>query len=224
MSRDLYRVLQVDPGADAEVLEAAYRRLARKFHPDLNPAPDAGQRMRELNEAYGILRHPDRRAMYDAERAAPPPLEPVVVVTPPRRQPKGSRRLPRSQPPPARVTRPQIAWQGAPTFWRRLSKMQSAHRLIILGAVGALVLTALIGAYAARLFEPTDRPAVAAGGSPAVVVTRIPTAEPSATARPPAAATPAAWPPFVYIPVPILSVSEETTPAASPTAGLESRP
>ena len=47
--KDYYRVLQVDSTAEQEVIEAAYRRLAHKYHPDLNPAPDA-------------VRQPSRRA------------------------------------------------------------------------------------------------------------------------------------------------------------------
>ena len=52
---DFYKTLQVDPAADPEVIEVAYRRLARKFHPDTNPAPDATARMAALNEAYAVL-------------------------------------------------------------------------------------------------------------------------------------------------------------------------
>src|SRR5215470_14867826 len=64
-SEDLYKILQVDPEADTEVIEAAYRRLARKYHPDVNTSPDAELRMRELNSAYQVLRHADQRAAYD---------------------------------------------------------------------------------------------------------------------------------------------------------------
>src|SRR5262245_29048109 len=76
MPRDLYRVLQVDPGADADVLEAAYRRLARKYHPAVSAAPDAEARMRELDDAYATLRDPYRRAAYDRARAETDKLEP----------------------------------------------------------------------------------------------------------------------------------------------------
>ncbi|HKF77479.1 MAG TPA: J domain-containing protein [Candidatus Dormibacteraeota bacterium] len=67
-SEDLYKILQVDPQADTEVIEAAYRRLARKYHPDVNRSPDAELRMRELNAAYQVLRRPDHRAAYDGTR------------------------------------------------------------------------------------------------------------------------------------------------------------
>jgi curved DNA-binding protein CbpA len=64
---DYYAILQVDPEAEPEVIEAAYRRLARKYHPDVNPAPDASQRMVELNAAYAVLGDPEKRAAYDRE-------------------------------------------------------------------------------------------------------------------------------------------------------------
>ena len=61
---DFYRILQVDPEADPDVVEAAYKRLARKYHPDLNPEPDANQRMKDINCAYETLGDPEKRAEY----------------------------------------------------------------------------------------------------------------------------------------------------------------
>jgi curved DNA-binding protein CbpA len=60
-----YKILQVDRGAEPEVIDAAYRRLVAKYHPDRNPTPDATARLRDLNAAYAILRDPVRRAEYD---------------------------------------------------------------------------------------------------------------------------------------------------------------
>ncbi len=65
---DLYEVLQVNPRAEPEVLRAAYRVLARKYHPD--HGGDA-RRMITLNDAWVVLGDPVRRAAYDASRAAP---------------------------------------------------------------------------------------------------------------------------------------------------------
>jgi len=67
--RDLYKALQVDPEADVEVIQAAYRRLAHKFHPDLASGEDARRRMIEINAAWEVLGDPRRRAAYDRERA-----------------------------------------------------------------------------------------------------------------------------------------------------------
>ena len=64
--RDPYEVLQVRPGADAEVIRAAYRVLARKFHPDHGGDPIL---MVALNDAWDVLGDPVRRAAYDASRA-----------------------------------------------------------------------------------------------------------------------------------------------------------
>lgn len=76
--RDYYAVLQVRPDADAEVIAAAYRSLARKYHPDHTHDDTGLQRMRELNEAFATLSDPVRRREYDAYRlrrlaAAVPP-------------------------------------------------------------------------------------------------------------------------------------------------------
>ena len=68
-NKDYYKTLQVDPSADQEVIEAAYKRLARKYHPDTNKSSDATLRMQEINAAYGVLRKPDKRAQYDRERS-----------------------------------------------------------------------------------------------------------------------------------------------------------
>ena len=65
---DYYKILQVDPSADPEVITAAYRRLAVKYHPDTNSAPDALPRMQKINEAYAILSDPKQRAIYDRTR------------------------------------------------------------------------------------------------------------------------------------------------------------
>jgi curved DNA-binding protein CbpA len=67
---DPYKILQVDPEADPEVIQAAYRRLAQKYHPDLVPDAGAARRMVAINQAWEILRDPESRAALDRERAA----------------------------------------------------------------------------------------------------------------------------------------------------------
>jgi hypothetical protein len=66
---NLYEVLQVSPKASPEVVQAAYRVLARAYHPDVNTSPNAARMMRQVNAAYNVLSDPDRRARYDAQRA-----------------------------------------------------------------------------------------------------------------------------------------------------------
>jgi curved DNA-binding protein len=63
--RDYYEVLGVPRNASAEELQAAYRRLARRYHPDVNKDPGAEDRFKEVNEAYQVLSDPDTRARYD---------------------------------------------------------------------------------------------------------------------------------------------------------------
>jgi len=66
---DYYKVLQVDPHAEQEVIDAAYRRLARKYHPDVYKGPDHDKRMRDFNLAYEVLGDPGKRLAYDAMRS-----------------------------------------------------------------------------------------------------------------------------------------------------------
>ena len=64
---DPYKVLQVDPDAEREVIRAAYRTLALKYHPDVSAG--SRDRMAALNHAWGILRNASTRAAYDQARA-----------------------------------------------------------------------------------------------------------------------------------------------------------
>ena len=68
--QDHYAVLQVSPDAEPEVITAAYRSLARLYHPDRNRSPDAARRMAQINIAYDVLSDPARRAAYDQSRQA----------------------------------------------------------------------------------------------------------------------------------------------------------
>ncbi|MER7817364.1 DnaJ C-terminal domain-containing protein [Streptomyces sp. NPDC096153] len=65
MARDYYDVLGVGRGASPDEIQAAFRKLARRHHPDVNKEPEAEERFREINEAYGVLSDPDTRRRYD---------------------------------------------------------------------------------------------------------------------------------------------------------------
>ncbi|HJP71392.1 MAG TPA: DnaJ domain-containing protein [Candidatus Limnocylindria bacterium] len=67
---DPYATLGIPAGASRADAARAHRRLAKRFHPDLNPGPQAADRMRRINEAWRILSDPARRARNDAPRAA----------------------------------------------------------------------------------------------------------------------------------------------------------
>jgi curved DNA-binding protein len=78
--KDYYQIMGVARDASADNIKRAYRRLARKFHPDVSKEKDAEVRFKEVGEAYEVLRDPEKRAAYDAlgtrkpgEEFRPPP-------------------------------------------------------------------------------------------------------------------------------------------------------
>jgi curved DNA-binding protein CbpA len=109
---DPYKILQVDREAEDEVIQAAYRRLARKYHPDLAKSEDAAARMAGINAAWELIGDPVARRAFDRSRAtaAPPPVSTVhttssrgeTVSTPP--APGQGTPPPRPTPPPEVVS------------------------------------------------------------------------------------------------------------------------
>jgi curved DNA-binding protein len=65
MARDYYDVLGVQRSANSEEIQQAFRKLARRHHPDINKDPQAEERFKELNEAYSVLSDPKTRRRYD---------------------------------------------------------------------------------------------------------------------------------------------------------------
>ena len=63
--RDYYAILGVDRKADDKAIKSAYRKLARQYHPDVAKAKDAGERFKEISEAYEVLSDPEKRHRYD---------------------------------------------------------------------------------------------------------------------------------------------------------------
>jgi len=79
--KDYYKILGVEPDADLKAIKSAYRKLARKYHPDVSAEKDAENRFKDIAEAYAALKDSDKRAEYDelrkysrhGERFEPPP-------------------------------------------------------------------------------------------------------------------------------------------------------
>ena len=64
--KDYYKTLGLDKTAKDADIKSAYRRLARKYHPDMNPGkPEAEEKFKEINEAYQVLSDPEKRQKYD---------------------------------------------------------------------------------------------------------------------------------------------------------------
>lgn len=65
MTRDYYEILGINRNADQDEIKKAFRTKARELHPDVNKAPDAEEKFKELGQAYEVLLDDDKRAMYD---------------------------------------------------------------------------------------------------------------------------------------------------------------
>jgi curved DNA-binding protein CbpA len=100
---DPYKILQVDSEAEDEVIQAAYRRLAQKYHPDLASGSEAMERMVAINAAWELIGEPERRAAYDrsvrrARTALSGRAEAAARGEPPSGRPAASTARPASAP------------------------------------------------------------------------------------------------------------------------------
>jgi hypothetical protein len=109
---DLYAVLDVEIGADQRTVDLAYRRLCRKYHPDVSREPDAERRMREINAAYEVLGDRARRLAYDRTRSVREPS--AVAWAAARRVWKESARPPGASARPGAAPRPEARVRATP--------------------------------------------------------------------------------------------------------------
>jgi hypothetical protein len=170
---DYYEILQVSPNAEPEVIEAAYRRLARMYHPDVNTSPDAAARMQAINEAHEVLMDPARRRRFDASRGAGT------------RTSGQDTRQGRAHTPP----RP-AASTGAATAHRRRSL------LLTTGSVAGLLVGSVVFALTVLALRATDQPdterqprtistlATATSEPPRTIVRTATTSAPTSAAAP----------------------------------------
>ena len=69
MDKNYYKILEVDKNASSEVIDKAYKALAKKYHPDLQEDSNKSQaeeKLKSINEAYSVLSDPNSRAKYDS--------------------------------------------------------------------------------------------------------------------------------------------------------------
>jgi curved DNA-binding protein CbpA len=147
--KDYYAELEIGATSSFEEVRAAYRRLARAHHPDVNPTDEAAARMRRINEAWEVLRDRDRRAAYD--RASPRPFAGAQSGRPAgtraaRARPSGATRQaprprpaeppPQERPPGQRTTPPRI--DGSFDWYEFLGVPPGASREAIRRAIADL--------------------------------------------------------------------------------------
>jgi len=163
--KDYYDILQVSPTAEPEVIDAAYRHLVRRYHPDVYTGGDATERLRELNEAHAVLSDPAKRALYDRVRYYS----------------MGEGRRPESEAPGP----PPQAQQPEPTETARTPVARPTKRRPMLIGVGLLGLTVLAVGIGIGIGVPMGSPGegddTSSRGAP-IPPSRLATSTPAATA------------------------------------------
>ena len=167
---DLYEILQVHPLAETDVIVAAYRKLASKYHPDINTSPEATAVMTRLNLAYDILSNPAKRAAYDRERGPQSTQRPPHPTYTTHRQEEGSSRTSPKTTTPGTVSPPE-------------SFRQRWGALLVIGVVasGMALFSLLDGGNDTNSNE--GQPLASGGGGPGILVPAGSSADQNAFAR-----------------------------------------
>lgn len=141
---DYYAVLEVPPSADTAEVNAAFRRLAWRYHPDRNPAPGSTLQFQDINEAHQVLSDPARRADYDA-----------------RWHPRAGRRRPATHMP----VRPR-----PPRRWCRHRHMRAVlltvFAVLFVSSAWAMILTAMTASHTAEFKSSIDTAMPSRGQAP----------------------------------------------------------
>ncbi len=209
-SLDLYRELEVDPGASPEAIEAAYRSLMKRHHPD-RAGQDGLARAKRLNVAREWLVDPDRRARYDAAQGTRR-LEALRSTT----RPPSPGAAPASSPVSARRPAPTTANQAHPRRTGRISPVWSAVGL------GSVAVVAIVAAVLVSGWGSTDSGA-AGRASPGSLgdVTSTPSHDPTPlpTPAPAVSRTPGPTP----VPTPVATPAPTSDGSSAPAGRADIR-
>ena len=70
MNEDLYAILGIDKNATDDEIKKAYRKMAKKYHPDINKTKEAEEKFKQINDAYSILSDPKKKQNYEHDQLA----------------------------------------------------------------------------------------------------------------------------------------------------------
>jgi len=136
--QDYYEILESQPKASPEMLRAAYKRLAFRYHPDHCKDSQATLHMQLLNEAYEILSNPEKRAQYDYQREAPAPETTAeVIITP---EPVDQEQEGESEPPVQPSPKKRRTWTPEDSAWMRNQLAVIAWLLVLVTLLFAMSL------------------------------------------------------------------------------------
>ncbi|MQF67262.1 J domain-containing protein [SAR202 cluster bacterium AD-802-F09_MRT_200m] len=225
--QSLYELLQVSENADQEIIQAAYRRLVLRYHPDRSSEPNAAEMTQRLNDAYAILSDPIRRARYDRERrsrasGSSSGTGQASSRTSQNRPPPPPRPPPRPPPPPRKP--PPNPYQSA--IYEFIYKFPGGPIFFVISLVGVIVV--IVGAIVSGLDDGnnTERPSVRSVSPPVARPTRTalrpihtiqPTKPPPTEPRPTRAPVPTFTPTPWWTPTPMPTLTPWWTPTPMPT-------